>query len=36
VTIDATSAANREEKEKHEAEASKQNQNGWMVRGFRN
>lgn len=36
VTIDATSAKSREDKEKHEAEASKQNQHGWMVRGVRN
>ena len=35
VTIDASNAADRAELEKRDAEASKQNQNGWMVRGAR-
>jgi phytanoyl-CoA hydroxylase len=35
VTVGATSAASREEQEKHADEVSKQNQRGWMVRGFR-
>ena len=36
VTIDVHNAADRAELEKREAQASKQNQNGWMVRGVRN
>lgn len=35
VTINATSAEARKENEKHAAEVRKQNQRGWMVRGFR-
>jgi len=35
VTIDASNATDRAELEKREAEASKQTQNGWMVRGIR-
>jgi phytanoyl-CoA hydroxylase len=35
VTIGGTNVANREEAEKHAAEAKKENQHGFMVRGFR-
>jgi ectoine hydroxylase-related dioxygenase (phytanoyl-CoA dioxygenase family) len=35
VTVSATTAAKREEAEKHAAEARKQNQRGLMVRGYR-
>lgn len=35
VVIGATTAANRAEAEKREAEARKENQQGWLVRGFR-
>lgn len=34
-TVVATTAASREENEKHAEETTKQNQRGWMVRGFR-
>jgi len=36
VTVGASNAADRAELEKLEAQATKQNQNGWMARGFRN
>lgn len=35
VVVSGTSAANREEAERHAAEAEKENQRGFMVRGFR-
>lgn len=35
IVVNATSAANREEAEKRAAEAKKENQQGYMVRGFR-